>query len=226
MQIYAELNPKKDLEKIKEAANRLWEYDGFDLPHSPLGLPSMPPEVMACSLRDAGYTKRIIVNQRVIDYNELHLRSLLVAAKALQFDLAITMGDKPKYGEGVNQLTSQGALKIVKNLEPSIGVGLFISMRKSREEISERLRSEADFFLTMRVSRASDLIGFRVEKMIPYVLIRTEKNAGILESIGQPSITLDGLRDSIDDLRSIGVNAIIISAPGDEDSLTAALKYL
>ncbi|MGC8631700.1 MAG: hypothetical protein ACP5T2_04685 [Thermoprotei archaeon] len=226
MEIYAEFTPQKSLMSTRDRAAKLGDYDGFDIPHSPLGLPSMLPVAIACSLRDAGYNKKIILNQRLSDVNELFIRSLVITAKALGADLAFTIGDAPKFGEPVNHLDSEGALKITKTIDKGVKVGLFISLRHSREKVLSRLNSEADFFLTMRVNRVEDLTNLTTNKMIVYVLISTERNKNLLGSIGQPSVTLSELGDFMSSLRATRVAGALLSAPADDEALFQAFKYI
>ncbi|WP_306305624.1 hypothetical protein [Metallosphaera hakonensis] len=115
MEILAELHPKHKLEKLKKEINELEGFDGFDVPDAALGEPSVLPSVMATLVRETlGESKRVIINQRLADVNELYVRSLSITAKMLDLEVAFTRGDRPKFGGEVNQVTTEKAIEISK----------------------------------------------------------------------------------------------------------------
>ena len=227
MKVYAEVDPIGDEEKLARELRLLKSFDGLDLPDCPLGMPSMLPLAISARLRYAeDYSGRLIINQRLADVNELYVRSLVLTSHVLSLDIAFTVGDAPKFGNAVNQLNSESALRIAKEYKANSRVGLFLSLRYPREKIIERMRAGADFFLAMRVRNASDLEGLEVSKIIPYVIIATEKNKGIMDRIKQPAVTMDHLKDHIYELEGVGIRSVLLSCPGDWESLKNALNFV
>ncbi len=92
--------------------------------------------------------------------------------------------------------------------------------------IRERMRHGADFFLAMRVRGAADLEGLDTSQLIPYVIISTDKNKDILRRINQPTVTLNNVKDRVEELESSGVRSVLLSCPGDWLSLNEALRLV
>ncbi|WP_235185671.1 hypothetical protein [Candidatus Acidianus copahuensis] len=145
MQYLAEIHPKANLQKISKELEVLGSFDGYDIPDSPMGIPSILPISLALIIRQRSDSKRIIINQRLLDVNELFVNSLSLTAKAFNLEIAFTKGDKPKVGKEVGYLSSQEAVNIAKRYD--VRSGMMVSLRKSREEIIARLESNADFFV-------------------------------------------------------------------------------
>nr|AKI85271.1 MTHFR (MetF)-like protein [uncultured organism] len=215
MQILAEVHPKSKREKLKGEINALQSFDGFDIPDSPLGLPSVLPSSIGVMIREElGDNKRIIVNQRLLDVNELFVNSLSYTARAFNFDIAFTKGDKPKIGKEVGYLSSEEAVNIAKNI--GIKAGMMLSLRKSENEISARIESNADFFLALHFSE--DKIKTLRRNVIPYIIVKTEKNKEIIKEITQPSIDENKVYDVLAELDGY-CDAVLISSPGDLEFL-------
>ncbi|WP_369611643.1 hypothetical protein [Sulfurisphaera javensis] len=220
MEILAELHPKSKREKIEKEIKELESFDGFDIPDSPIGLPSPLPSVIATIIRGKYADKRIIVNQRLLDVNELFLASLSLTSKLIDFDIAFTRGDKPKIGKEVGYLTSEQAILLSKKFNKDLKVGLMISLRKEKEDIIRRLNFEpADFFLVLRLESDTQLDGLPTSKLIPYVIIRTEKNKEIANTLSQPVIDENKALDFIYKLEERKVQGVLLSALGDNEAL-------
>lgn len=220
MQLLVELHPKNKLEKIKKELDELSIFDGFDIPDSPLGFPSVLPISIAILAREKfDEKKQIIINQRLLDVNELYVNSLLITAKIFNVQIAFTKGDKPKIGREVGYLSSEEAVRIAKQY--GVSSGMMISLRRSKNEILSRLEfKEADFFLALHFRDAELLRDLpNVEKIIPYIIIRTEKNKDILQNLSQPSIELEKINDIISELKYVGIKTILLSSPKDLDAL-------
>ncbi len=215
MQLLAEVHPKTKIEKIKNEIQILSSFDGFDIPDSPLGLPSVKPTSIASLIREKYEDKRIIINQRLLDVNELYVHSLSLTAKAFNLNIAFTKGDKPKIGKEVGYLSSEEAVNIAKTY--GVSSGMMISLRKSRAEVLARLESNADFYLGLHFSGIESIKGFErsFAKIIPYIIVRTEKNKEILSKISQPTFEEGKVHDLIYELEGIGVKSVLISSPGD-----------
>ncbi|WP_338600721.1 hypothetical protein V6M85_12520 [Sulfolobus tengchongensis] len=218
MEILAELHPKKKIDKLLNEIKILSFLDGFDIPDSPLGIPSPVPLFIATLIRYSLLLdkKTIIINQRLLDVNELFIRSLSITAKILNTKIAFTKGDKPKYGREVGYLSSEDAVNIAK--EYGVESGMMISLRRSENEIRARLESKADFFLVLRMKSIDDLKYFGpglVERAIPYLIVMTDKNKELVKSLDQPYFMEKEIASVIDFLGEIGVRSVLVSSLGD-----------
>ncbi|AWR97429.1 hypothetical protein DFR86_07615 [Acidianus sulfidivorans JP7] len=219
MQLLVELHPKSKIEKIKKEIDDLSHFDGYDIPDLPLGIPSVIPVSIASIIRDKFDDKRIIVNQRLLDVNELYVHGLAITAKAFNLQIAFTKGDKPKIGKEVGYLSSEDAIRIAKQY--NIISGMMLSLRKPKFEVQSRLEfNDADFFLGLHFYNTEILKSLiNIEKIIPYIIIRTEKNKDILSTISQPSVSIEKVKYVIDELESLGVKSVLLSSPKDLDAL-------
>ncbi|BDC19438.1 hypothetical protein [Acidianus sp. HS-5] len=215
MQLLAEVHPKTKIEKMKKEIQCLSSFDGFDIPDSPLGLPSVKPASIASLIREEYENKRIIINQRLLDVNELYVHSLSLTAKAFNLNIAFTKGDKPKIGKEVGYLSSEEAVNIARTY--GVSSGMMISLRKSRTEVLARLESNADFYLALHFSGIDSIKGLEesLSKIIPYIIVKTEKNKEILSRISQPAFDEDKVHDLIYELESMGIKSVLMSSPGD-----------
>lgn len=219
MQLLVEFHPKSKLEKIKKELEDLSHFDGYDIPDSPLGIPSVLPISIGILAREKFDKKIIIVNQRLLDVNELYVNSLSLTAKMFNLRLAFTKGDKPKVGKEVGYLSSEEAVKIAK--QHGVISGMMISLRRSRNEIHSRLEfKEADFFLALHFRDVESLRNLpNIEKIVPYVLIKTEKNKDVLQALSQPAVDIEKVNDVISELEGLGTRAVLLSSPRDSDAL-------
>lgn len=227
MELLAEFHPKTKIEKVEKELIELEAYDGFDIPDSPVGLPSPLPSVIATLIRNKYLNKRIIINQRLLDVNELYVASLSLTSKLIGFEVTFTKGDKPKIGKEIGYLTSEQAILLSKKYNKDIKAGMMISLRKNKEEIKNRLNFEpADFFLVLRLESEDQLDGIITSKLIPYVIIRTEKNKEVANSLSQPVFDENRVLDFIYKLEDKGVQGVLLSALGDNEALSRIImKY-
>ena len=225
MQILVEIHPKHKLEKLTKTISQLEPFDGFDIPDSPLGYPSPLPSVVGTIIRQKFPEKTVIINQRTLDVNELFIHSLSITSKMMNFDIAYTRGDKPKIGKEVGYLTSEEAVKISKSY--GVRAGLMLSMRKSREEIEQRIKNaNADFYLVLRLEDPEQLDKLNTSLLIPYVIIKSEKNKEIANTLSQPTVDVEKVVDFISSLKEKGVRGVLLSALGDYDTLLQVIKKL
>ena len=225
MEFLAELQPKIKIEKIQNEIKELEPFDGFDLPDSPLGYPSILPSSIATIVRNVYPDKRVIVNQRLLDVNELYVASLSLTSKVIGFDIVFTKGDKPKIGKEVGYLTSEQAILLSKYYNKDLRAGLVISMRKSKEEIARRLKFEAaDFFLLLRLESEDQLEGLQSNKLIPYVIVKTDKNKEIVSTLAQPVFDENKVIDFIYKLEDKGVQGVLLSSLGDTEALVRIIR--
>jgi len=225
MQILVEVHPKHKLEKLMKIISQLESFDGFNIPDSPLGMPSPLPSVVGTLIRYTLEDKRVIINQRTLDTNELFLHSLSITSKMMNFDITFTRGDKPKIGREVGYVAPEEAVKIAK--EYGVNAGLMISMRKSREEIENRLKvANADFYLVLRLEDPDQLDRLNTSVLIPYVIVKTEKNKELAKVLNQPTVDVDKAQDFIQALKRKGVVGVLLSALGDYDALLQLQKKI
>jgi len=225
MEILVELHPKTKIEKLQKEIKELEPFDGFDLPDSPLGYPSVLPSSVAVIIKNVYAGKRVIANQRLLDVNELYVASLSLTSKMIGFDIAFTIGDKPKIGKEVGYLTSEQAILLSKYYNKNLKAGLLVSMRKSREDIVKRLNFEpADFFLLLRLESEDQLEGLQTHKLIPYVIVRTEKNKELTSTLSQPVFDENKVIDFIYKLEDKGVQGVLLSSLGDTEALVRIIR--
>jgi len=213
MHYLVEIVPAKDLKKVKYEIEELSIYDGFDIPDSPLGNPSVLPIVVGTIIREKfGEDKRVIINQRLYDVNELFVHSLSISARSLKLDILFTKGDKPKIGKEVTYVSSEDAVNIARSY--GVRAGMILSFRKDLKEIISRLEFPADFYLALNytIDKLKNIEKFR-EKIIPYIIIATEKNMKLIESLGQKYFLLEEVKNVIESLESIGINTVLLSSP-------------
>lgn len=183
-----------------------------------MGMPSPIPTFVASLIRYSLSLDRktIIINQRLLDVNELFIRSLSITAKMLDAQIAFTKGDKPKYGKEVGYLSSDEAVNLAK--EYGVKSGMMISLRKNENEIMARLDSNADFFLVLRMKDVDQIKYYGpklIERAIPYLIVMTDKNRELVKSLDQPSFVENEIFSIINSLDSIGVKTVLISSLGD-----------
>jgi 5,10-methylenetetrahydrofolate reductase len=226
MLILAELRPKSNMRKLEEQLKKLSYYDGIDIPDSPLGEPTVPPIAVAAVARKIlGDDVEIIINQRLADVNELFVRSLAKGAKLLNVSIAFTKGDKPRVGREVGYLTSESAVAIAKAAE-GIRAGMILSLRKPISEIKARMNSHADFFLAVRLSKPEMLDGLENSKVLPYVIVKTDKNSNVVEELGQPYVDYREISEFVRKLEDYNPLGILLSSPGDEEWLYKGIHFL
>ncbi len=223
MLLLAELTPKAKREKMVKLISELSGFDGFDVPHSVLGMPAVLPIAVAETVRQLQPEKLVIVNQRLNDVNELFVASLALTAKYTGFWITFTLGDLPKIGRPVDHLDSERAVLVAKSVYPEVKAGLMISLRKGREAVEERLKFPADFFLILNF-REEDWLRQYSQKLIPYLLVETERNREIAKEIKQPTIKEGELQDVLLRLEGQGYMGVIISTLGDEEALKRVSK--
>ncbi|MGC8632809.1 MAG: hypothetical protein ACP5UI_03565 [Thermoprotei archaeon] len=222
MKLFAEIDPGGGLRGVMSQADVLSGFDGFDIPDSPLGRPAVLPAVLAQVLIERlEEEKTIIVNQRLLDVDELHLRSLIMTAVQMGVWLLLTQGDQPAHGKGCGLLSSEAAL--LSALSEGVHAGLIVSFRKPQEEQRKRLSLPASFFLGINLRDIAHVA--RDERLIPYVLVRTERNAQLLGSLEQPSWDVKDAKDLLGQLEGLGFRAVLLSSPRDTASLADLLRW-
>jgi len=224
MLVYAEIRPIQRMDLLEEHVSELGKFHGFNVPDAPLGRPSPLPLSIACIVRRMYPSKPLIINQRLLDVNELYIRGLILSAKQLGLDIAFTRGDEPRIGRSVGYLSSEEAVRLAQS--EGVRAGMMLSMAYPRTAMESRIRSGADFFLVLNLADPSQLRGLDTSRLIPYLLIGTDRNREWIKRLGQPYIDIQDLPRAAGELEKMGVNAILLSSPRDPDALLSAIEVL
>ncbi|EQB72456.1 MAG: hypothetical protein AMDU4_FER2C00137G0009 [Ferroplasma sp. Type II] len=223
MKIYAEIYPSRNLESLRGMIEHMDMFDGFNIPDNPLGYPTMPPELIGYIIRRQFPEKDIIINQRLKDINELKLRSIITAAKAIKASIIFTQGDKPRYGKELNDLDSVYAMNLARHR--GVESGLILSFRKALKDINGRLELNANLFLVINFDDLSILESMNTERLIPYIIVKTQKNGNILEKINQSSVRVEDLHLYMKKFKKYRLTGILFSVPGDNETLLNIRDY-
>ena len=223
MKIYAEIYPSRNLESLRGMIEHMDMFDGFNIPDNPLGYPTMPPELIGYIIRRQFPEKDIIINQRLKDINELKLRSIITAAKAIKASIIFTQGDKPRYGKELNDLDSVYAMNLARHR--GVESGLILSFRKALKDINGRLELNANLFLVINFDDLSILESMNTERLIPYIIVKTQKNGNILEKINQSSVRAEDLHLYMKKFKKYRLTGTLFSVPGDNETLLNIRDY-
>ncbi|WP_061950677.1 hypothetical protein [Acidiplasma cupricumulans] len=214
MRLLAEIYPFVKEHNLKSEIENMEGFDGFNIPDNPLGYPKIPPILIGYMIREKYFKKDIIINQALNSVGELYVHSIIKAAKMIKSSIVFTMGDEPKYGKRLNEISSETAASIAA--ESNVNAGLIISFSYSYAKIKERMKSNASFYLALNLKKPEMLENLDASKIIPYIIIKTERNSETIGSIKQPYINENSLKDYCDALESYGIKAVILSTPGDK----------
>lgn len=217
MKTYAEIYPSKNLDNIKDAINALESFDGFNIPDNPLGYPTMPPELIGYIIRQKFPEKDIIINQRLKDINELKVRSIITASKAINASIIFTQGDTPKFGKEFNEVSSSYAMKLA--IHRGVESGLILSFKKPLNEILQRMQLKSNIFLVINMDNPSIMENLDTSRLIPYIIVKTKKNANILNKINQTSVDLEDLAIYMGTFNKYRLKGVLFSVPGDNETL-------
>ena len=153
MKILNEFVPTRKFMKLAGELEGL--VDGWNVTDSAAGFPAPSGTVVSCLLK-AKYPEKIVVPIFIIHYKgPVEVGGLALASDIIGLDgLAVTMGDKPRYGEPIKMLKSSEKARDflrtsvkLKNLK----LGCLLSARRSVEDNIERVRGDWDFIYFMRL---------------------------------------------------------------------------
>lgn len=202
MKISYELNPPKildggfDYDRLKRDIARFRERvmmirtlaDNIHLTDSVLGIARISNISLA---KDLGIKSRCSI--RIRDRNLLALLQLVTDAILADIDgLLIVKGDKPKDRSIDSSLKPSIVVKTLNQLgfDKRIKLFLSISSNAKKEEIERKIDAEPYGFITQTISSLQDLIMINdIAKshnirVIPCIMIPSEKNRSSAESIG------------------------------------------
>jgi len=204
--------------------------DCFDIPESPAGYPA-PASLAVATYVKAKYGVCAIPHVRLCDVNELALRSAIKAARVFDLNaLVVTVGDPPRYGRCASDLTTDEAVRLIKELGYGVRVGSIISLRYDLRDIEERLSNDSDFYYVLRLDESSfskyeevvDMARSYGKELYPYVIVVTPANEELLNRLGQPRIKLVDLRPFIQKLRG-RCSGLVVSSPLEHQLLPQIL---
>jgi len=225
MKILHEFVPTRKFLKLAEETKDL--VDGWNVTDSAAGFPAPAGTVVSCTLKSK-YPEKIVIPIFILHYKgPVEVGGLALASDIIGLDgLALTMGDKPAYGEPIKMLPSSEKAREflrtkvkLKNLK----LGCLISARRSAEDTIERVKGDWDFVAFMRLEDKSFPTLEKVAKeckklnkpIYSYFLVGTPKNAEIVKMIGWPvTTTMDKVEEYAAKLEGL-VDGIIATCAGD-----------
>lgn len=228
MEVLLELIPVKLRRAVEVLEKASPKVAGLDIPESPVGVPAPNSVAMGAAVKALLPETKVFSHIRLVDVNEVALLSLIKAAKAVGIDgVVLTRGDPPALGRAVGRLSTEEALDLVRSrVRHPVKLGAVLSMRYDEARIVERMRRGFNFFLVLRLSEDSMEKYLRVAeaaevygvKLYPYVIVESERNRALLESLGQPSVRRRDVDRFIDELRGVAAG-VIVSCPDDHECL-------
>jgi hypothetical protein len=236
MKILNEFVPTRKFLKLAEEIAPL--VDGWNVTDSAAGFPAASGTVVSCILKSK-YPEKYVCPIFILHYKgPVEVGGLALAADIIGLDgLAITMGDKPKYGEPIKMLASSEEARDflrtsvkLKNLK----LGCLLTARRSVEETIERARGAWDFIYFMRLEDKSfpilEQVAAECKKMnkpiYAYFLVGTPKNGETVKMIGWPvAATMDKVEETAAKLDGL-VDGIIATCAGDAEGDKEMLQKL
>ncbi len=223
MKTYAEIYPSKNLGNIKDAIATMGSFDGFNIPDNPLGYPTMPPDIIGYIIREKYPEKDIIINQRLKDINELRVRSIITAARSINASIIFTQGDAPRFGKEFNEMSSSYAMKLA--IHRGVNAGLILSFKRPVKDILERMQLKSNTFLVINMDNLSILESVDTSRLIPYIIVKTQKNGNILGKINQSSVNVEDLYIYMNQFKKFNLKGVLFSVPGDNETLENIREY-
>ena len=225
MKILHEFVPIRKFLKLAEETKDL--VDGWNVTDSAAGFPAPAGTVVSCILKSK-YPEKIVIPIFILHYKgPVEVGGLALASDVIGLDgLALTMGDKPAYGEPIKMLkSSENAREFLRTKVKlkNLKLGCLISARRSAEDNIERVRGDWDFVAFMRLEDKSfptlEKVAQECKRLnkpiYSYFLVGTPKNAEIVKMIGWPvTTTMDKVEEYAAKLDGL-VDGIIATCAGD-----------
>ena len=236
MKILNEFVPTRKFMKLAGELEGL--VDGWNVTDSAAGFPAPSGTVVSCLLK-AKYPEKIVVPIFILHYKgPVEVGGLALASDIIGLDgLAVTMGDKPRYGEPIKMLKSSEEARDflrtsvkLKNLK----LGCLLSSRRSVEDNIERAKKDWDFIYFMRLEDktfpALEQVAKECKRMnkpiYAYFLVGTPKNVETVKMIGWPvTTTMDKVEETAAKLDGL-VDGIIATCAGDAEGDKEMLRKL
>ena len=236
MKILNEFVPTRKFLKLADEIKDL--VDGWNVTDSAAGFPAPSGVVVSCILKYK-YPEKYIVPIFILHYKgPVEVGGLALASDVIGLDgLAVTMGDKPKYGEPIKMLPSSEAARDfirtsvkTKNLK----LGCLLTARRSLDETLARVREPWDFIYFMRLEDKSfetlKAVSAECKKLnkplFAYFLVGTTKNVETVKMIGWPTAaTMETVEEKASQLVGL-VDGIIATCAGDAEGDKLMLQKL
>lgn len=232
MELVVELPPYRTLEKLLGAARALVSAaDAIDVPDAPMGLPAPSSAVVSAIIRSqVSPPPEVIAHLRLLDVSEL---GALNVARALELvgvpRLVLLRGDVPSLGDPCRGVPEK-VMQTIRSQGLSLRLGLLLSLAKPIDEVMRRIEARADFYLVTRPWRSPALkeVSSRARaagsKVYVYLVVETQRNAQALAGLPRDEkVRVAEVADAVRHLSGV-VDGVIISSPGDKESLLAALR--
>jgi len=236
MKILNEFVPTRKFFNLAEELKDL--VDGWNVTDSAAGFPAPSGVVVSCLLKNK-YPDKYVCPIFILHYKgPVEVGGLALASDVIGLDgLAVTMGDKPHYGEAIKQLSSsEVARDFIRNdvKTKKLKLGCLLSARQSIEDTLERVRQPWDFVYFMRLCDDSfdqlKAVSAECKKLnkplFAYFLVATTKNVETLKLIGWPtSATMETVEEKAE--KCVGlVDGLIATCAGDAEGDKLMLQKL
>jgi hypothetical protein len=237
MKILNEFVPTRKFLKLADELKDL--VDGWNVTDSAAGFPAPSGVVVSCLLKNK-YPDKYVCPIFILHYKgPVEVGGLALASDVIGLDgLAVTMGDKPHYGEAIKAplSSSEVARDFIRNdvKTKKLPLGCLLSARQSVESALERVRKPWDFVYFMRLDDNSleqlKAVSAECKKLgkplYAYFLVGTEKNKEIVKIIGWPvTATMDQVEEKAEKLVGL-VDGIIATCAGDAEGDKLMLQKL
>ncbi len=236
MKILNEFVPTRKFLKLAEELKDL--VDGWNVTDSAAGFPAPSGVVVSCLLKSK-YPDKYVCPIFILHYKgPVEVGGLALASDIVGLDgLALTMGDKPHFGEPIKMLPSSEAARdfIRTNLKTkNLKLGCLLTARRSIEETLQRVREPWDFVYFMRLQDSSfealKAVSAECKKLnkplFAYFLVGTDKNVETVKMIGWPTAaTMETVAEKAEKLVGL-VDGIIATCAGDAEGDKVMLQKL
>jgi hypothetical protein len=236
MKILHEFVPTRKFLRLAEETKDL--VDGWNVTDGAGGFPAPSGIVVSCLLKNK-YPDKIVIPIFILHYKApVEVAGLALASDVIGLDgLTLTMGDIPQYGEPIKMLkSSEDARDFVRTTAKvkNVQLGCLLSSRRSGEDNILRVRNPWDFVLFMRLDETTlpklKHVAHECKRLnkpiYAYVLVKTEKNAKVIQMIGwKPTTTFDNAEAFVSNLEGI-IDGIIVTCAGDPEGDKELLRRL
>jgi hypothetical protein len=236
MKILNEFVPTRKFLKLADEIKDL--VDGWNVTDSAAGFPAPSGVVVSCILKNK-YPEKYVCPIFILHYKgPVEVGGLALASDVIGLDgLAVTMGDKPAYGEPIKMLpSSEAARDFIRNTvkTKNLKLGCLLTARVSAEDAIKRAQEPWDFIYFMRLEDKSfpilEKVAAECKKMnkpiYAYFLVGTSKNAEIVKRIGWPTAaTMETVEEKASKLVGL-VDGIIATCAGDAEGDKEMLQKL
>jgi hypothetical protein len=236
MKILNEFVPTRKFLKLADELKDL--VDGWNVTDSAAGFPAASGVVVSCLLKNK-YPEKYVCPIFILHYKgPVEVGGLALASDIIGLDgLAVTMGDKPKYGEPITMLpNSEAARDFIRNTvkTKNLKLGCLVTARRTIEETLCRVREPWDFVYFMRLQDSSfealKAVSAECKKLnkplYAYFLVGTAKNVETVKMIGWPTAaTMETVEEKASQLVGL-VDGIIATCAGDAEGDKLMLQKL